>query len=130
MNPMTSEWVGKAEGDFATLTRELAATDHPNFDGICFHAQQCAEKYLKALLYDTDIEFPQTHDLIALLQLVPETKPPLETGRSDLAFLTDFGVIFRYPGRSADRPTATEAAQCCSRFRTAARAALGLPSTD
>jgi len=45
---MTAEWVAKAEGDFAMMERECQATENPNYDGICFHAQQCAEKYLKA----------------------------------------------------------------------------------
>jgi len=48
MKPITAEWVAKAEGDFATLERESRVRKHPNYDGICFHAQQCAEKYLKA----------------------------------------------------------------------------------
>jgi HEPN domain-containing protein len=50
MKPITSEWVIKAEGDFATAERELRATDNLNYDAVCFHAQQCAEKYLKARL--------------------------------------------------------------------------------
>jgi hypothetical protein len=39
MKPITSEWVAKAEGDFATLERECHVDDLPNYDGICFHAQ-------------------------------------------------------------------------------------------
>lgn len=50
MNPITIEWADKAEGDFATAQRELDAADHPNYDAVCFHAQQCVEKYLKACL--------------------------------------------------------------------------------
>ncbi len=43
MKPITAEWVAKAEADFATMERECRATENPNYDGICFHAQQCAE---------------------------------------------------------------------------------------
>jgi HEPN domain-containing protein len=50
MKPMTAEWVAKAEGDFAMVERESHARKNPNYDGVCFHAQQCAEKYLKARL--------------------------------------------------------------------------------
>jgi len=39
MNDVIREWVHKDEGDFATASRELAATDSPNFDAVCFHAQ-------------------------------------------------------------------------------------------
>ena len=45
MKPITAEWVGKAEGDFATVERGIAgACSNPNCDGVCFRAQQCAEK--------------------------------------------------------------------------------------
>ena len=47
MKPETQGWVAKAEGDYAVAVRELG-TAAPVFDAVCFHAQQCAEKYLKA----------------------------------------------------------------------------------
>jgi hypothetical protein len=50
MKPLTQEWIEKAEGDFRTARRELQAKRLPNYDAVCFHAQQCAEKYLKARL--------------------------------------------------------------------------------
>ena len=53
MTPLTREWVAKAEGDYATARREARARRQPNFDAVCFHAQQCAEKYVKALLQET-----------------------------------------------------------------------------
>ncbi len=65
MKRATREWVEKAEGDFAVAGREPAAPA-PVFDAVCFHAQQCVEKYLKALLQDRGIDFPRTHDLVAL----------------------------------------------------------------
>lgn len=46
MKPLTHEWVAKAEGDFAMVEREARARKSPNYDGRCFHAQQCVEKYL------------------------------------------------------------------------------------
>jgi HEPN domain-containing protein len=52
MNPLTLEWVDKAEGDYATALRELRARKQPNYDAACFHAQQCVEKYLKAYLQE------------------------------------------------------------------------------
>ena len=71
MNPLTSEWVTKAEGDFATAGRELRARKAPNYDAACFHAQQCAEKYLKALLQEANMPSGRTHNLIALLEAAP-----------------------------------------------------------
>ena len=72
MKPIVAEWVEKAEGDFATAEREARARKNPNYDGVCFQAQQCAEKYLKALSVEADLPFLRTHDLVILLeQLLP-----------------------------------------------------------
>jgi len=67
MKPLTREWVEKAEGDFQTAQREMRARKSPNFDSATFHAQQCAEKYLKARLQEAGVNFPHTHDLESLL---------------------------------------------------------------
>ena len=50
MNELVMEWVEKAEGDSRTAEREGTVGEGPNYDAVCFHAQQCAEKYLKAFL--------------------------------------------------------------------------------
>ncbi len=60
MNPLTVEWVDKAEGDFITALRELRARKSPNYDAASFHAQQCVEKYLKAHLQESGIAFSKT----------------------------------------------------------------------
>mgnify|MGYP001122928638 FL=1 len=70
MKPLTHEWIAKAEGDFAIVERENRVRKNPSHDGVCFHAQQCAEKYLKARLCEADIRFGKIHDLQALLELV------------------------------------------------------------
>ena len=49
MKPITKEWVDKAEEDWSTALREVRVRKNPSYDSVCFHAQQCAEKYLKAL---------------------------------------------------------------------------------
>ena len=126
MKPMTAEWVAKAEGDFAMMERECQVQEDPNYDGICFHAQQCAEKYLKARLCEADISFSKIHDLVALLEQALGVEPGWETFREDLAYLSDFSVTFRYPGESADRESAFDAQRRCRLFRNAARKAPGL----
>ena len=95
MNPIAAEWVTKAEGDFAMMERECRAQENPNYDGICFRAQQCAEKYLKARLCEADIPFSKIHDLVALLEQVVLAEPTRESFREDLAYLSDFAVTFR-----------------------------------
>jgi len=126
MKPITAEWVVKAEADFATAQREGRVRKRPNYDGVCFHYQQCAEKYLKARLSESGIPFIKVHDLVALLEQVLKVEPNWEIFREDLAYLSDFAVAFRYPGESADKKTAVEAKQLCSFFRKTARRALGL----
>lgn len=126
MKPMTREWVAKAEGDFAMVERESRARKNPNYDGLCFHAQQCAEKYLKARLSEAGIEFAKVHDLVALLEEALRVEPLWEAYRPELAALTDYAVAFRYPGESADRESARTARKDCKSFRKAAREALDL----
>ena len=126
MKPTTAEWVAKAEGDFAMLERECRARKNPNYDGICFHAQQCVEKYLKARLCEADIHFSKVHDLVALLEQTLEAEPTWEKFREDLAYLSDFAVAFRYPGESADAESAFDAQRRCRLFRNTARKALGV----
>ncbi len=126
MKLTTAEWVAKAEADFATVERECRARENPNYDGICFHAQQCAEKYLKARLCEADITFGKIHDLMVLLEQILNVEPAWDEFREDLAYLSDFAVAFRYPGESADREAALDAQSRCRKFRIAARKALGL----
>src|SRR5215210_9139023 len=102
MRPETEEWIEKAEGDFHTAAREAVAKDSPNPDAVCFHAQQCAEKYLKALLVEHSIYFPKTHDLLVLLELVLPRCVAAEAAREPLVNLSPYAVDIRYPGDRAD----------------------------
>jgi len=128
MKPLTREWVEKAEGDFAPATRELRVRKAPNYDAACFHAQQCAEKYLKARLQEEDIPFGRTHNLTALLDLLVPTEPSWAMLRPHLRALTVFAVEVRYPGESADKAEAREALALCREVRRRIRLSLGLAS--
>ena len=130
MLPLSAEWVLKAEGDFATAQRELRARISPNLDAACFHAQQCAEKYLKARLMEAGISCGRTHSLTALLDAVISVEPLWESCRGDLAILSAYAVEYRYPGESADRDQAREALKLCRSFRSQARVSLGLSGTS
>jgi HEPN domain-containing protein len=124
MKPLTAEWAGKAEADFAVMEREGRVRKNPAYDSVCFHAQQCAEKYLKAILSEQTLEPGRTHDLVALLEQVLPMHPLWEAYRVDLAYLSDFAVAYRYPGESATKQQARDAIQRCRRFRLAAREVL------
>ena len=111
MNPLTLEWIQKAEGDFATAGRELRARKNPNYDAACFHAQQCAEKYLKAILQELSVPFGKSHNLIGLLDLLLSQDSAWEDIRADLEVLSVYAVGVRYPGgvrRQAGRTNGAE----------------------
>lgn len=61
-------WIQKAENDFK-IGKDEVATHEPASDMVCFHMQQCSEKYLKAFLIFHDKEYPRSHNLEALLNL-------------------------------------------------------------
>jgi len=120
------EWLDKAEGDFATAERELKVTTDPNYDAVCFHAQQCAEKYLKARLQESNIAFGKTHDLSLLLDMAVSIEPAWDVLRADLQTLSTFAVAYRYPGDTAGEDDAREAVEKCKNFRQVMRRSLGL----
>ena len=70
MNPLTIEWVNKAEADLLTARREFRTRKSPNYDAVCFHAQQAVEKFLKAILQEKSLPIPRSHSLIEILVLI------------------------------------------------------------
>jgi len=127
MLPLTVEWITKAEGDWISALRELRARKAPNYDAACFHAEQCAEKYLKARLQDAGIAFTKTHDLVVLLDLILPVEPSWSSMRSDLRTLTIAAVDYRYPGAAATKAIARQAVKVCRDVRQRVRVRLGLP---
>jgi HEPN domain-containing protein len=68
-------WLEKARNDLRNAEHTLTMAAECPFDTICYHAQQCVEKCLKGLLVWHSIDFPKTHDLGALLSLLPSSTP-------------------------------------------------------
>jgi HEPN domain-containing protein len=126
MKGTTKEWTAKAEADYSTAARELKALESPNFDAVCFHAQQCVEKLMKALLIHLGAVPPRTHDLTELDRLLAPVCPQWSWPVQELRFLTRAAVDFRYPGESADRQEATESLDIATRLRMKLRPLLGL----
>jgi HEPN domain-containing protein len=126
MQPLTTEWIQKADGDLATARRELRARTAPNYDAVCFHSQQCAEKYLKALLQEAEISFGKTHNLSLLLDLLKERHPGLELLRPTVSILNAYAVEYRYPGESADKEVARQSVKLVEEVK---QVVLGLMST-
>ncbi len=102
------------------------AAEAPNFDAVYFHAQQCIEQLIKALLIHHGIIPPRTHDLSTLDRLLTPAIPPWSWPVQELRFLTRAAVDFRYPGESADASEANESLDIATRMRTMLRQLLGL----
>jgi HEPN domain-containing protein len=126
MNELTTEWIAKAEGDSATAGRELRAQRRPNYDAVCFHAQQTIEKYLKAFLQEQGASFPKTHSLIELLEIALPFDQSLELQRELLVQIERYAIRYRYPGESADKDEARAALRAAKGVRAVLRHRLGL----
>jgi HEPN domain-containing protein len=104
-------WIEKAESDYKSFQNLLGMGEDCPFDSVCFHAQQCVEKYLKARLVYLSINFPKVHDLEEIIKLFPPgTNIPLTP--SDQEKLTSYAWKGRYPGdfEPINRKQAEEAA--------------------
>ena len=115
------QWVEKAEHDFTTAEYMLTLLENCPFDTVCFHAQQCAEKYLKGFLTFRSIDFPKTHDLVILLNLVGGS--PVLGVDLNVEPLNRYPVEARYPGdwESFTREEAEEAVKLARKVREAVR---------
>jgi HEPN domain-containing protein len=126
MKKLTAAWVMKAEADFVAAG-QLARGKIPLHDQVCFHCQQSAEKYLKALLAELGQPIPPTHILADLLGLLLPHHGSLRPFERGLRFLTRFAVGFRYPGLTATKRQALSALRWAERVRAACRSLLSLP---
>jgi HEPN domain-containing protein len=125
MNRLTAEWVRKAEADYRYARRSVPKAE-PFHDQRCFHCQQAAEKYLKALLEELGVSIPRTHVLRDLLALLLPHHPSLRSLGRGLRFLTRFAVGTRYPGASATKRQTDAALRWAERVRHECRSILGL----
>jgi HEPN domain-containing protein len=125
MKRATREWVKKAEADYRGA-KKLVRTKPPVHELVCFHCQQTAEKYLKALLEELGLAIAKTHSLDQLLTILWSHHPTLRSIRRGLRFLTPFAVDIRYPGHGTTAREAAAATRWVDRIRTLARTLLGL----
>lgn len=103
-NDLVKEWIRKAENDLTVAVHTLGTMESPPTDAICFHAQQCAEKYLKAFLVFHEIEFPYTHNLKNIAALCATKDKKFESLIPEVETLTPFAAELRYPGDFVEIP--------------------------
>jgi HEPN domain-containing protein len=113
------EWIAKAENDLLNAAHTLTLGADCPTDTVCFHAQQCVEKYLKALLVFQATPFPKSHNIHDLrAMLPPPLRPNLDSSTEDL--LTEYATVRRYPGAGPDIPL-TEARKAVATARRVRR---------
>ena len=98
---LAQEWLNKADEDLE-VAEYLVSSTRPYYGAVGFHAQQAAEKYFKAFLVHHQLEFPKTHDLDKLLDLMAKAAEPLSHSLRHVTVLTIYGVETRYPGDLPD----------------------------
>jgi len=111
MNPDNPhDWYLKAERDFG-LARHASEQGLEYPDLICYHCQQAAEKFLKALVIHRGIQLRKTHDLEVLLDLLAPAESSIGIEFYEHARkINDYGVMIRYPDPSGD-PTDADVAE-------------------
>jgi HEPN domain-containing protein len=118
-------WVQVAEKDYS-LALSAVRRKRPLTYGACFHAQQCAEKYLKAALVSRGQIFPKVHDLVALHGLCQQAGLLLGLDEDDLDVLTSYAVQVRYPGEPPTHEEAKQALRTCKKVRMLVREFLSM----
>lgn len=129
MNPLTLEWIEKAEGEFS-VAEMIWQGKNPIYRIICFYAQQCVEKYLKALIQELNVPFTRTRNFEELVNLILLLIPSWSSWEADLLKLSKHVVDTHYPNDSATANDATHAMQTCQMVRNAVRAELKLPTEE
>ena len=118
------EWVSKAEEDHEAAVDLARRRRRPLPNSVCFHCQQCAEKYLKSYLIYRGTMFPKMHNLVALLEMCVSLDETFEQLRDPLVQLNSYATEVRYPGKYATIEEAREAIQAMKLVRRFVRTKL------
>jgi len=89
-------WLLKAANDLRTAETMIAVVP-PVTDSVCFHAQQCVEKGLKAFLTAVNRHVEKTHNLPRLVELCAGENAAFSQLVVIGEELTDYAVVGRYP---------------------------------
>ena len=127
INPLTLEEVRAAEEDWATVQILQQALRRDVYHSICFHAQQCVEKYLKAWLQEANLRVPRTHNLNELLALIVPTRSEWQAWHTDFNTFKPYAVDVRYGKHFANAAEVENAVRVCTEVRREIRAVLQLP---
>ena len=117
------EWIGKAEQDYlAASTLDARATP----GAVCFHCQQCVEKYLKAALVRQGETPRRAHDLLVLNGMAAQQDDRFGALEEQMESLNPYSVLGRYPGYDPSPEDAKEALTVASSLREEIRRLLAI----
>jgi HEPN domain-containing protein len=109
-------WLKKAESDLTNA--RLCVSSGQSLDTACFHAQQAAEKLIKAYLIANEIEYPFIHNLEKLIDLSSIKDPSFKEIKILGGMLTPYAVELRYDEEFWPSPvTAEEALTAAEKIR-------------
>jgi len=89
------DWMRHAHGDLAIA--KIPVSEEILFESLCYHAQQAAEKCIKAVLLHYGIDFPRVHSIERLIDLLPQDIQRTDELKA-AASLTRYAAMLRYPG--------------------------------
>lgn len=96
---VVDQWLLKAREDLLAAKHLLALAQNAPCGIVCYHAQQCVEKSVKAVLTAGGVDFPKTHDIAELVASLPKGADlGISANHQDL--LTDYATTTRYPGEA------------------------------
>lgn len=96
-NNLAADWMKRAKSDYK-IALNIPSESGIYYEDLCYHAQQTAEKALKAVLTCLKTEIPRTHDIELLLNLICKQGIKVSPVVRKISFLSNYAVITRYPG--------------------------------
>ena len=119
------QWLSLADEDLNLASHALGLGAKSPYRLIAYHAQQCAEKFLKAFLVYHKVDFPYTHNIRRLLKFCAEHAEWTDTLK-DAEELTPYAITARYPGEDEEvtESEAKRAIELARQVRTQVRTAF------
>jgi HEPN domain-containing protein len=120
-----TQWLTFADDDLKMASDTLNRGAGGPYRLIAYHAQQCAEKYLKAYLVYQNVDFPYTHNIRRLLKLCGQ-RATWAQDLKDAEQLTPYAITARYPGEDEEiaQAEASEAVDIARQVRNRVRTEL------
>lgn len=123
-NKVVRQWIEHAEEDLRLAKYALKIKISCPYKLIAYHAQQCAEKYLKAFLALKKVDFPYTHNIALLTELCSVHAHWIKELQG-AETLTPYAITARYPGKyKVTKKEAVKAVEIATNVRKIIRKAL------